>query len=651
MSTLHLDYEVFSRLDLKKVGSYRYAAHSSTEVLMLGWALDDEPVELWQPRHGPMPSLLFDALRDPDVIKKAFNAQFERLITKYVLGIEVPIEQWRCVMVKSFYLSFTGGLSGVLKAIGLPQKDDRGGRLINMFSKPAPKNHHAERYDWNNRPAEWDEFCEYCITDVETERELDKWLDTHPGMHSWDWEQWFEDQRINDRGVQMDVEMAEAAIDVWADETQALKDELAAVTGLSKVTRGPFLQYLNDNGIDVDNTRKDTLQSLRRTGLTEELDHVVSLWLQKEAKATSKYTAIANAAGDDYRARGMFQYKGAARTDRVGGRLIQLQNLKRPFVGNDGIEQLVGLIKRGDRKLLNLIYDKPVADILGGSIRHAITAKDGHSLVIADLSSIESVVLGWVADCKLIDQTFRSGKDSYKVFASQYYDIPYDQVTKAQRSFSKPPVLGCGYMLGWKGLMAYAEGYGVDMSEDESRAAVDTFRNMYPEIVQFWHRLYEAVKWVTMHGGTKEGYRMKISRCDDFLRILLPSGRNLSYFKPEVIQRPAPWDRDILIDNFSYMGTNDNNQWTRICAHAGLITENIVQSLAGDILWSGIMQSKHQNLSVVLHVHDEIGCEEPDEHAVEALGKLIKAMTTVPTWAQGMWLGADGFITKRYTKD
>lgn len=343
MTRLHLDYETASEANLKKTGGYRYAEDPSTRVLMLGWAYDDDEPELWLPHLNPMPSILEEGLRDPEVIKYAFNANFERLITRDVVGIDVPIEQWRCNMVASFYLGFTGGLGKVLEAIGLSDKDKRGGQLINLFCSPAPKNHKADWYDWENKPKEWEEFCQYCITDVKVERELYHYLKKFPAMQSWDWRQWFLDQKINDRGSPMDVELAEAAIVKWDKEVISLKQKLIDLTGIPKATRGPFKKYLeNVLGYELESTRKDYLRTIEVSGVAAE---ALETWLQMNAKASSKYKAVVNATCKDDRLRGAFQYKGAARTDRVGGRIVQLQNLKRPFASIDEIEELVEDIK------------------------------------------------------------------------------------------------------------------------------------------------------------------------------------------------------------------------------------------------------------------------------------------------------------------
>lgn len=793
MRTLHLDYETASEVNLKTAGAHVYAAHRSTRILMLGWAFDDEPVRLWEPHKCALPPAeVVQGLLDPSVICEAANAQFERLITHYQLGIAVEYERWRCTLVKAYYLGFAGGLDMILEQAGLERKDARGGRLIHKFCTPAAANHKADWYDWSNSPEDWAAFCEYCLQDVHTERQLSHYLDRFPHMHDWDWHQYFMDQRINDRGVPLDLDFAERAVGLWQAEREQLTAELEHVSGLPKVTRDPFLAHLNSlvPHAPFDSLNGDYVTSRKLHGdLPPAALQLLDLWQMKEAKASTKYTAVMKCASSDGRARGMFQYKGASRTDRVGGRRLQLQNLKRPVVKKiEDIQPFVDCIKSGDRQALQDRYKVNVSQALGGAVRHVIAAPPGKKLVVADLSSIESVVLGWVANCPLINETFRSGKDSYKVFASQFYGRPYDQITKEQRTFCKPPVLGCfaadtevltdrgwvpivhvkrtdkvfdgvewvshwgyvdqgvkrvihkygvtatpdhefliqegewrpleltnsyhaelaatmarrmlrdrgdidlspaglrqpppdyvrtydilnagprsrfvirtslgpmivhncGYMLGWFGLIAYAEGMGVQMGEPEARKAVDTFRGMYPEIVKFWRWLYDSVKFTVRTGLPASGYRLYIERDAEFLRIRLPSGRNLSYHKPLILPQPAPWDKDQTVDNFTYMGMDTRRQWVRTSAHAGGVTENIVQSIASDILWGGITNGMHRGLDVILHVHDEIGAESPEDRAQQDLQLLIDTMTQRPAWAPDMWLGADGFITDRYTKD
>ncbi len=649
---LHLDYETRSEENLKTSGTHKYAKHPSTRPLMLGWAFDDEPIQLWIPEDGDMDPRLREGLLCPSTSKVAFNATFERLITQHCLGIPVPVEQWRCSMIASYYLGFAGGLDKILSAIGLEMKDKRGGQLINMFSSPAPKNHKADWYTRENRPSEFDEFGQYCVQDVKVERQLLHWLTKFPQMAAWDWTRYQLDQRVNDRGVPMSLDMATGAIELWEIEKDRLSSLMAARTGLSKVTRGPFLEWLSSRGQPLDNLQKETLRAAVQSPMTPpDVKEALDLWMQKEAKAVSKYSAVVKGTCDDGRARGMFQFKGASRTDRTSGRRIQLQNLKRAFAEQDRLSALTTAIANSDSDALRAESQMTVGDALGGCIRHVIQPARGHSLVVCDLTSIESVVLGWLTYCQEINQTFRQGRDSYRVFASKYFHVPYDDVTKDQRGFSKPPVLGCGYMLGWKGLMAYSEGYGVVMKENQSRAAVDTFREMYHEIPAFWKWIGQAAKYVISTGLSLQGYRLTLERDASFLRIWLPSGRALSYFLPEIQMRPAPWDPSSLIENVSYMGMDIRNQWSRIFAHAGLFTENIVQSLAMDVLFNGLSLAEANGMTPVLQVHDEIGCEEPDAVAHEKLEVLRQCMTSPLEWAPDMWLGADGYVSKFYTKD
>jgi DNA polymerase len=687
---LHLDFETYSECDLKSAGVHRYAEDPSTEVLMLGWAFDDEPEQLWHPFEGQLPERLVAGLRDPSTAKTAFNATFERLIMKHVLGIYVPVGQWRCTMVCAYYLGFTGGLDAVLSQSALNYtKDPRGQRLIQLFCKPAPRNHKVDRYTRENRPEDFADFGQYCKTDVRVERELLLWLAQYPMMHEWDWQRYTLDQRINDRGIYLDRSMAAGALEAWEAERKALTQKLKDLSGLSKVTREPFKEWLASHGFFADTMGKDDMAaSLKQHDWHDDVREAVGLWIEKEGKAATKYASMMKGMGDDQRARGMFQFKGASRTDRTAGRRIQLQNLRRSFAKPAQIGTLVSAVRTAVPGIIEDVAGMGVSAALGGSVRHALQAPPGRTLVVYDLTSIESVVLGWLTYCHAIDQTFRSGRDTYKVFGSAYYNVAYEDVTKEQRSFSKPPVLGCGYMLGWKGLIAYAEGYGVAMDEESARRAVSTFRDMYPEIPQFWNWIYEAVKYTILTGNPLEGYRLRIERDQDFLRIWLPSGRALSYYQPNVSRRPAPWaepkpafkdgcvytvdqlraeffDKDdqwlsdngwIMIDrwvdNVSYMGTDlKTTQWKRVYAHAGLFTENIVQSMAMDILFDGITRSEAEGIEIVLQVHDELGAESDLAQAAHVAERLKQHMSTPPSWAPDMWLGADGYISPYYMKD
>jgi DNA polymerase len=289
----------------------------------------------------------------------------------------------------------------------------------------------------------------------------------------------------------------------------------------------------------------------------------------------------------------------------------------------------------------------PPSELLGSAIRHAVCAPEGKVFAVADLGSIESRVLGWFTGCSRINKVFAEGKDTYKDFAVDYFRVPYDQVTKEQRNFSKPPVLGAGFGLGWKGMQVYAEGYGIELDKEEAKRVVETFRSSYWEVPRFWKWIETAVKYTTMSGAPVEGYRLTVHKDREFLCIRLPSGRNLWYFQPQILPHKTPWGE--IKPTFSYMGLNDKNQWVRLFVHPGLLTENVTQAIARDFLAYGMNLASY--MDIVLHVHDEIAVEICEKMAEDNLKYLIECMTTNPPWAPDIILGADGYIAKRYRKD
>lgn len=290
----------------------------------------------------------------------------------------------------------------------------------------------------------------------------------------------------------------------------------------------------------------------------------------------------------------------------------------------------------------------PISELLSSSIRHAICAKDGHALIAVDLGSIESRVLGWFTACERINQVFADNKDTYKDFATTYFGIPYDQVTKEQRTFSKPPVLGAGFGLGWRGMIAYAEGYGIELDEEKAKRVVEVFRTTYHEIPTFWKWIELAVHRVVTTGQPVSGYRFTLYLNGEFLCIRLPSNRDLWYFRPQIKPHETPWGE--IRPTFSYMGLNEKNQWVRIYAHAGLICENCTQAIARDFLAYGMKLISDAGMNIVLHVHDEIVCEELEMDSEYYLEEITKCMTTNPPWAPDILLGASGYIAKRYRK-
>lgn len=656
---LSLDFETYSEADIKKVGAQYYARHESTEALMLAYAFEDGPVEIWDITVGamnPPPKHLLGLLSMPDVSISAFNATFERLILKHCLGIDIPASRFRCSMVRAYGLSFTGGLDDVLhQFVPGHTKDPEGSRLISKFSKPQPANRKVRRWTAQNAPEDWAKFLDYCKQDVEVERELTKRLAPYEQLQS-ERDLYKLDQKINDEGVPVDLKLVDVALTINDLAKGDLLEKLKDLTGLSNPNSNTQLrEWLDANRLVLPNMQKETLvnawQVVSKVRFPE-LKEVLRLKLQLAKTSTTKWKAFKRCTGDDGRARGMFQFAGASRTNRWAGRLVQLQNLARGGNTTKNPALLAEIMLSGGHDAVKALYGSPMM-ALSDTIRAAITAPDGYLLNVSDLGSIESRVVGWISDCGLINDTFATGKDTYKVFAAQLYKVPYEQVTKQQRNFSKPPTLGGAYMLGAKGLIGYADGMGVSMTLEEAQEAVDTFRGMYPEIVALWGWCKEAVFHTTLTGGECIGkHGIKTFAQGEFLMLQLPSGRRIAYHKPQIKPCVAPWkDKkggEVMIDNFTFMGKDRFTlKWTRISAHAGFITENIIQATARDILGVWQQRADAAGFTQVAHVHDEIIALETTDR-VEELNALIREPIE---WAPGLLLDADGYVAKRYRKD
>lgn len=647
MPTLYLDFETYSEAKLPKVGSYVYASDKSTEALMLAWAVDQDKVEVWDIFSGdPMPEKLHRAINDGDTLVSAFNATFERLILRNCLGITVPPERFRCTMVRTFGLSFTGRMEEIAERFGLPiNKDPRGHYLIMKFSKPQPKNQKVRRWTAENAPEEWEEFKEYCRQDVVVERALAaKCAPYH--FPEEEWERYAMDQRVNDYGVPVDRVLVSRAIEIDTVAKTELKDKMRDLTGLDNPnSRAQLMRWLGENGVYTEDIKAETLRHLIDSAEDERILAVLTMKAQLSKTSATKWKAFKRSLGGDGAVHGMFQFMGASRTGRWAGRLVQLQNLARGGNTTKYPAAAAAVMLRSGYEGAKVLYGN-VMELLSDTIRCAITAPEGKILNVSDLSSIESRVLGWISDCQEINSTFTAKKDTYKVFATRMYRVPYEQVTKQQRTFSKPPVLGGGYMLGAKGLMGYAEGMGVAMTEEEAQTAIDVLRSGWPDVVAFWKWCKDAVFYTTRTGNDFIGrHGLKTFAHGEFLFIRLPSGRNLAYHKPEIRMKEAPWGG--MIDNFTYMGLNRfNYKWERVSAHAGGVTENIVQAIARDILIIWMERVEKAGFRIAGHVHDEIITVE-DRDRVDEMNDLIRKPIS---WAEGLLLDADGYTTKRYKK-
>lgn len=646
--TIHLDFETYSEVDIKSVGAWAYAAHPSTEVLLVGYAQGGGRPKVWDVASGdPAPDAL-QALVDSGAPFHAFNAQFERAVWHYHMAFlfgEVAPSRWRCTMAQAHVMGFAGSLGDITAAIGLETKQADGKHLVLKFCKPQPSNRKVRRWGPHSAPEEWALFKSYCAQDIVAERALSDWClplsDEEQRLYELD-------QEINARGLPVDGALVQQALQLEAAERERLMRELVDLTGLPNPNSSTQMKaWLQENGYAVPDTTKGTLAALRKAlPGGSQVARALDLCAQLNLTSVTKWHALERATVYG-RLRGAFQFRGASHTGRWAGRLFQPQNLPRPAIPDP--DASADALAAGDAAAA--CGGTPAMEVLSSLLRSAIKAPAGKTLVAADLGSIESRLLGWVCDCPAINRVFDSGRDLYKDFGAALYGTQYDAVTKEQRQMAKPPTLGCGYRLGAAGLVKYAAAMGVEMLPAFAEAAVKKYRERHPEVVRAWYALEDAVKSVTEHAVEFEGYRVRIYRDAAFLHVQLPSGRRLHYYQPAVMDMPMPWGDTKAV--FTYMGQNSmTKKWERLAAHGGLLVENVIQAVACDILTEGLLRCADAGLPVVGHVHDEIIAEVSDGRGAAAAAFLVQAMAETPQWAPGLRLtaSAEGYPSKRYRK-
>lgn len=642
---LHVDIETLSSADLRKVGSWRYASDKSTRILMVGYALDDAEVQVWQCHTGPMPAELRAALDDPAVTKYAHNASFELALMSTLGMIAFKPEQWRCTAVHALGLGLPGGLGAVAAELRLAeQKADVGKLLIRRFSMPPRVPGAPQPGPEDGR---WPEFVAYCAQDVRTERAIAHHLQALRPLPESEWALWHLDQRINQRGLPVDLALVRGAMAVDAVNRERATEAVKDLTGIANPgSRNQLLSWLASQDVTPEDLTAGTVKGLLSDDeLPERVREVLEHRQQLAASSTAKYEALARATGDDGRLRGTLKFYGA-HTGRWSGQLFQPQNLPRGNLSALDVETARAIVREGDIELLTLLYPNH-SQVLGSLVRSAIVAPPGKMLVVADLSSIESVVLAWCAESQYLLDLFRSGRDPYTDFATLLFNIPYDQVTKQQRNLCKPATLGGGFGLGGPGLQAYAAGFGLVLTAEQASEQVRTFRAAYPDIPALWQALTTA----TFRAVAQPGIARYVSRCRyhvarGYLWCELPSGRFLAYRSPRVVTTATQWGER---EQLSYLAREGKH--IRVNTFHGKLVENVVQAIARDILAEGLRRAcADPGLEVVGSVHDEIICMA-DQDDAGALERLLGHMTAVPAWADGLPLKAAGWTGGVYRKD
>jgi DNA polymerase len=630
---------------------------------MAGYAIDDGPVQLWQPHESPKaPTDLREALLDPAVEKRAWNSPFEEQLIAGVF--KRPTYFWRDTMVRALYASLPAALAFAGPAIGLPEdecKMPQGKKLITLFCIPRAD---GGFNDHTTHPEQWEVFCDYCKRDVAVERKIAGKLANFQPPDS-EWDLWRLDQEINRRGLPVDMLFVNNALAMAAEEKARLVTILKRETRLANpMTQANFLAFARQHGYPYGDLAKATVnRALAQGDLPKFLDRLLRLRADAGRTSTAKYQSIASKTIDG-RIYNTMQFYGAARTGRWAGRDPQVQNFPRPSPDIEGHEiEATELIRDNQYDEILMRYGgamTPLASLTRSSFR----APEGRTFMIADLNAIENRMLGWIADCQPILDVFRNNRDPYKDFGARMFRKPYDEITKPERTISKPAVLGCGYQLGGgaevvndngdtirTGLWGYAESMGIHMTKEQSHTSVKVFREAFPEVVQFWYALSDAAKEaVTNKCKTRVG-RIVFEYKPGVLLLHLPSGRTLHYLKPRVEwqTRKLPDGETMRSLALTYEGMNSVKKWCRQTTHGGKLTENICQALSRDVLAAGLIAATDYGFDVILHAHDEIVTEVPLDSPL-TLQNLIDCMTRDLPWADGLPLAAAGEVTPIYKK-
>lgn len=680
------DLETYCEIPINN-GTHAYA--EGVEVMLFAWAIGDEPVSVWDLTAGePIPSRLRKAIADPNTILFFHNSHFDRTVLRHAMPeLAPPVERWRDTMVQALAHSLPGALGALCEVLGVPQdkaKDKEGKSLIQLFCKPRPKNSKLRRATSKTHPVEWQRFVAYAGLDIEAMREVYKRLP------KWNYQGtelalWHRDQRINDRGVCMDVQLAQAAIEAvdleqkrLAKRTQVMTDgEVQAAT-----QRDAMIKHIVESyGVELPDMQRSTLERrIADPDLPSAVKELLAIRLQASTTSTSKYKSLMKGISSDGRLRGTLQFCGASRTGRWAGRLFQPQNLPRPTLEQERIDEGIDALKSG---CADLLFDN-VMELTSSALRGCIMAPAGKKLVVSDLSNIEGRKLAWLAGEQWKLAAFRqydegSGPDLYKLAYAKAFNITPEEVTKYQRQIGKVMELGLGFGGGVAAFLTFALVYGLDLEElataampnvqrdvqreakswyDESVKRKATYglservfiacdslkrlwRRAHPETCDFWYQLERTVRAAiaTPKKTLYCGY-LKVRRDGAWLRIQLPSGRALCYPSPSIEK-----------GNITYMGINSySRKWQRLKTYGGKLVENVTQAAARDVLAGNMPLIENAGYNIVLTVHDEVICEAPDtdDYTDAALSSLL---STNPEWAPDIPLNAGGFEAYHYRKD
>lgn len=663
MIHLSIDLETYSDVNLKKAGLYRYVQSPAFEILLFAYSFDGAPTQVIDMAQGEkIPLEVIHALTDPQCLKHAYNAAFEWYCLSKYMGAQLPPAQWRDTMLHGLYAGYTAGLDATGRALGIPedkQKLTTGKALIRYFCvpcKPTKANGGRTRNYPHHDLEKWALFKTYNGQDVVAEMEIERRLSVFP-VPDFVQKQWETDLLINARGVAVDMDFCEGALELGETIRAQLTDEAVQLSGLQNPNSVKQLaRWLSaETGDDITTLRKETIKELLGRDNADHVQRMLEIRQELGKTSTKKYDAIEAAVCDDRRVRGLLQFYGANRTGRWAGRLVQVQNLPRTYT--EPLEFARELVKGRKLDALRIVYGSP-NDTLSQLIRTAFVAAPGNVLIDADFSAIEARVISWLADEEWRLEVFRTHGKIYEASASQMFGVPLERIKKGNPEYSlrqrgKVAELALGYQGGVPAMRQMDTGKLLaDLPDEEIKDIVDKWRNTNPKIRNLWYSFNDAAIRVIQNGGSLRVRCCTFARECDCIRgttsmtISLPSGRKLYYVEPSVGENR--WGGPSI----TYMGVNDKNKWGRIETYGGKLVENVVQAIARDCLAQAIEHLEAAGLPVVFHIHDEVVIDTAAFDTNDAmLDKVVKIMSTPIPWAEGLPLGADGWVGAFFKKD
>lgn len=655
MAHLSIDIETKSSIEIGKAGLYRYAQSPDFGILLFAYQMDEGPVEIIDLAQGEeIPRQVVEALQDPGITKHAYNAAFEWYCLN-TAGYRTPLEQWRCTMAHSLYCGYPAGLDATGKAVGLPQDKQKlaaGKALIRYFCVPCKPTKNNGNRTWNlpkHAPEKWELFKGYCRQDVVAEHNILRRLEQFP-MPEEEERLWQMDVRMNAFGVRVDEELTDGALYIDERSRQDLMGEAMGITGIDNPNSTvQLMEWLEKNGTETDNLRKATVTDLLAGQPADNVKHMLEIRQQLGKTSVKKYEAIRKAKGEDGRVRGLTQYYGANRTGRWAGRLVQMQNLPRNYIGT--LDEARKLVEQKNYEGLRMIYGN-VPDTLSQLIRTAFIPSEGNKFVVADFSAIEARVIAWLAGEQWVNEVFATHGKIYEATASQMFHVPVEKIKKGNPEYSlrqkgKVATLALGYQGGTAALIAMGA-LDMGLTEEELPDIVARWRNANRRICDLWYRVEQAALMAMQTAQPQAVNGLVFSLEGDllygqtFLTVQLPSGRKLFY--------PKPFLQENQFGKLAlhYYSTGSSKKWGVESTYGGKMTENIVQAVARDCLAETLKRIEDRGLHVVFHVHDEVIIDAPEETTVDEVCGLMAE--PIP-WAPGLILKGAGFEGQYYKKD